>query len=146
MIRSAAISDIDAVQKCAVDAYAQYEQRIGKKPAPMVAGFLAIQTAGNLYVFEAENEVVGFIAFYPVEEVMHLENVAVLPGEHGKGYGSLLVEFAETTARDQGFETIELYTNEKMTENFSFYESRGYKETGRGQEDGFNRVFYRKTL
>ncbi len=146
MIRPAAISDIDAVQKCAVDAYTPYEQRIGKKPAPMVADFLAIQTAGNLYVFEVENEVVGFVAFYPIEDVMHLENVAVSPREHGKGYGSLLVEFAESAARERDFASMELYTNEKMTENFRFYESKGYKETGRWQEDGFSRVFYRKML
>ena len=146
MFRSAAISDIEAVKKCAVEAYTRYEQRIGKKPAPMVADFLAIQSAGNLYILEVENEVVGFIAFYPIQDVMHLENVAVSSSEHGKGYGSLLVEFAESTARDRGFNAIELYTNEKMTENFSFYESRGYEETGRWQEDGFSRVFYRKLL
>ncbi len=146
MIRPAAISDVDAVQKCAVDAYSRYEQRLGKKPAPMVADFLAIQTAGNLYVLEIDKKVEGFIVFYPIDDVMHLENIAVLPREHGKGDGSLLVEFAESAARGRGFETIELYTHEKMTENFSFYESRGYTETGRRHEDGFSRVFYSKIL
>ena len=146
MIRRAAISDVDSVQQCAVDAYTRYEQRIGKKPAPMLADFLAIQTAGNLYVLEADSEVVGFVVFYPVGDVMSLENVAVSPSEHGKGCGSLLVAFAESAARERGFETIELYTNEKMTENFSFYESKGYRETGRWQEDGFSRIFYRKML
>ena len=135
MIRPAAISDIDAVQKCAVDAYTRYEERIGKKPAPMVADFLAIQMAGNLYVLEVEKKVVGFIAFYPINDVMHLENVAVSPSEHGKGYGSLLVEFAESAARGRGFEIMELYTNEKMTENFSFYEYKrlsGNRSSARG--------------
>ncbi len=146
MIRLAEVSDIDAVQKCAVDAYSPYEQRIGKKPAPMVADFFAIQTAGNLYVLEADKRIMGFIVFYPVDGVMHLENIAVSPKEHGKGYGSLLVEFAESAARDQGFKTIALYTNEKMRENFRFYEAKGYKEVGRWQEDGFSRVFYHKML
>jgi hypothetical protein len=33
-----------------------------------------------------------------------------------------------------------------MTENLTFYPALGYDETGRGVQDGFARVFYRKAL
>ena len=55
-----------------------------------------------------------------------------------------LVRFVEDAAKQSGFNAIKLYTNEKMTENFGFYHHLGYQEIGRWEEDGFNRVFYRK--
>jgi hypothetical protein len=41
---------------------------------------------------------------------------------------------------------IRLYTNEAMTENLAYYPRRGYTETHRAAEDGFNRVFFRKPV
>jgi hypothetical protein len=39
--------------------------------------------------------------------------------------------FAESEALRQGFSSLRLYTNEKMTENIAFYGRVGYRETGR---------------
>jgi hypothetical protein len=33
-----------------------------------------------------------------------------------------------------------------MTENLSLYAALGYEETGRATEDGFDRVYFRKSL
>ncbi len=33
-----------------------------------------------------------------------------------------------------------------MTENLAYYLRRGYTETHRSDQDGFHRVFFRKTL
>ena len=41
---------------------------------------------------------------------------------------------------------IELYTNAAMRENVDYYPHLGYEETGRHEEDGFQRVFFRKAL
>ncbi len=46
----------------------------------------------------------------------------------------------------QGFSAVELYTNEKMTKNLQPYPYLGYREIGRWEEDGFNRVFFKKEL
>ena len=146
MIRAATTVDLPMVRACAVDAYGKYVERIGKKPAPMVADFDEIQSRGDLFVAEAVGAVVGFVVFYPKDGAMHLENVTVARNVHGTGVGSRLIAFAEACARERGFDKIELYTNEKMFENFSYYESKGYAEIGRCEEDGFNRVFYRKVL
>ena len=112
----------------------------------MVADFDEIQSRGDLFVADSDGAIIGFVVFYPKDGAMHLENVAVAPGVHRTGVGSRLIAFAETSARERGFDKIELYTNEKMFENFSYYESKGYDEIGRGEDDGFNRVFYRKAL
>lgn len=146
MIRSATNSDVPAVAQCAIEAYAGYVERIGRKPAPMVADFASIQAEGNLYVLEADQTIAGFIVFFAVAGAMHIENVAVPPIWHGKGYGSRLIAFAEAAARRKGLKTVELYTNEKMVENFGFYEARNYVEVDRRRQDGFNRVYFRKRL
>lgn len=145
-IRLANERDIPFVRDCASAAYGMYVERMGRKPAPMVADFTGILAARNLHVLETEHGLAGFIVFYPRDDHVHIENVAVDPAFQGKGYGARLIEFAEGKAREQGFSRAELYTNEKMTENIAYYPKLGYAEIGRWEEDGFNRVFYRKEL
>lgn len=137
---------LDAIRACAEAAYEKYVARIGKTPAPMVADFAGQIDAGQVHVLIEDAAVLGFVVFYPRDDHIHLENVAVDPDHHGRGCGRMLIAFVEQQARRQGFEAIELYTNEKMTENLTFYPRLGYREIGRWEEDGFNRVFYRKAL
>ena len=63
----------------------------------------------------AENEVVGILVLLPDDGAMLLDNVAVHPDRHGRGYGRALIAFAERVARERGFKAIRLYTNEAMT-------------------------------
>jgi ribosomal protein S18 acetylase RimI-like enzyme len=77
---------------------------------------------------------------------LFVENVAVRPDHQGRGFGRRLMAFAEDMARERGQPAVELYTNVKMTENFPFYEGLGFVETERRHENGFDRVYLRKTL
>jgi ribosomal protein S18 acetylase RimI-like enzyme len=117
---------------------------MGKKPAPMVEDFALQIEAETIYVNCNEQEVHGFVVFYPRGDHVHLENLAVCPEVQKQGIGARLVHFVEDAAKHSGCNIIELYTNENMTENFAFYRRLGYQEIGRWEEDGFNRVFYRK--
>ncbi|WP_210268083.1 GNAT family N-acetyltransferase [Brucella intermedia] len=113
----------------------------------MVADFSAQIEAGQAYVAEdADNQLQGFIVFYPEGQHMLLENVAVLPSAAGRGIGKALIRFCEEEARRRGFNAVHLYTNEKMAENLSIYPRLGYAEVARRAEDGFNRVFFEKPL
>ncbi|MDH3667780.1 MAG: GNAT family N-acetyltransferase [Paracoccaceae bacterium] len=143
-IRPAQPADVAAVQRIARAAYAPYVSRIGREPAPMVANFAAAQTAGQLWV--AGDPATGFVVAYPRGDHWHLENVAVDPAMQGTGMGRALIEAVERMARAAGAEAVELYTNAKMTENQGLYPALGYSETGRGREDGFDRIFYCKDL
>ena len=146
-IRLATLSDVPAIEDCATKAYAKYVERIGWKPAPMIADFRKRAMDRTVHVAAADDEsVLGFIVFFPSRDVMHLENVAVADGQQGKGIGSNLIAFCEEAARTRGFQAVELYTNEKMTENLTLYPWMGYRETDRRREEGFNRVFFRKEL
>ncbi len=146
MIRPATCDDLTAVRECAETAYASYIPRIGKKPAPMIADFAAQIADGLVHVYDMGGTPAGFIVFYPREDHLHIENVAVHPDRQGHGIGRALINFAEQHARNEGYRTMELYTNAKMTENLTYYPSLGYVEIGRWSEDGFDRVFFRKKI
>ncbi|KAG1647373.1 hypothetical protein GQR58_030647 [Nymphon striatum] len=53
---------------------------------------------------------------------------------------------AEDIARAAGFREIRLYTNEAMTANTTYYEHRGYVETHRSTEAGYNRINYTREV
>jgi ribosomal protein S18 acetylase RimI-like enzyme len=119
---------------------------MGRKPAPMVADFAAQIADGEVYIATDDHGVFqGFIVFYAEDGHILLENVAVLPRAAGRGVGKALIGFCEDAARQRGL-NVHLYTNEKMTENLSIYPKLGYVEVARRTEDGFNRVYFVKTL
>lgn len=147
VIRQASAKDEPDVRDCAERAYARYVPLIGRKPAPMVADFGAQIAAGDVYVsIDTDGGLQGFIVFYPKEEYILLESVAVIPSAAGQGIGKAMIGFCEDEARRHGFRAVHLYTHEKMAENLSIYPRLGYIEVARRSEDGFNRVFFEKPL
>lgn len=146
MIRQANPGDEANIRDCAEQAYRRYVPVIGRKPAPMVADFAAQIDAGHVHVAADGDVFQGFIVFFPKGDHMLLENVAVLPSAAGRGIGRSLIGFCEEEARRGGFPVVRLYTNEKMVENLSLYPRLGYAEVARRAEDGFNRVYFEKTI
>ncbi|MHC6226226.1 GNAT family N-acetyltransferase [Pseudomonas sp. X10] len=147
MIRLAEASDEPHIRDCAEQAYARYVPMIGRKPAPMIADFIAQIAAGLVYVATDDQAgFQGFIVFYAKEGYFLLENVAVLPNAAGLGVGKALISFCENTARQHGVSAVHLYTNEKMTDNLSIYPRLGYVKIAERTEDGFKRVYFEKNL
>jgi len=147
MIRPANPSDEPAIRQCAEQAYAPYVAVIGRKPAPMLADYAAQIAAGIVHVaVEDHSAVLGFVVCYAEQRHMLLENVAVLPSAAGQGVGKSLIDFCENAARQRGLESVQLYTNERMTDNLSIYPRLGYVEVGRRIEQGFKRVYFEKRL
>jgi ribosomal protein S18 acetylase RimI-like enzyme len=75
-----------------------------------------------------------------------IHNVAVHPTRKGSGIGRALLEFAESEARRAGFDSIYLFTHEKMTENQELYARIGYVEYDRRQVEDLHIVLMRKQL
>ena len=146
-IRPAVAADAEPATACVRAAYAPYVERIGREPAPMAADQAALIARGRVWVADEPGAgVVGVLVLVPRREALLLESVAVLPAFQGRGIGRLLIAFAEEHARRLDLSAVELYTNERMTENLRLYPALGYEETGRATQAGFARVFFQKRI
>ncbi len=147
-IRPAIIDDCPAIVACVRQAYAKYIVRIGAKPAPMLSHYPELIARGVIHVLEdlESGELRGLIVLWPADDAMFVDNVAVDPRYQNRGFGRQLMAFAEKYALSAGLTRVRLYTNETMTEDLAFYRRLGFEETERRMEEGYKRVFLRKTL
>jgi ribosomal protein S18 acetylase RimI-like enzyme len=145
-IRRASAGDAVAAAELTSAAYRPYIERIGREPAPMGADFGALIAAGDVWLATDQNRVVGVLVLRHLGSTLLLENVAVDPAHQGRGIGRALIDHAEQVARGAGLGAVDLYTNAHMTENLRLYPSLGYDLIERRREDGFDRVFFRKSL
>jgi GNAT superfamily N-acetyltransferase len=127
-VRLATPSDLPQVENIVRTAYRGYIPRIGREPGPMLDDYASLIDQGQVHVLE-DIDVVGVLVLVPEPNTMLLDNIAIAPSAQGRGFGRLLLEFAEQEARRQGFGAIRLYTNALMTENLTLYLRHGYVET-----------------
>jgi ribosomal protein S18 acetylase RimI-like enzyme len=145
IVRRANEGDVDAISICVQAAFVQYIEWMGRPPAPMLLDFPVIVAAGQVWVAD-NGQVAGVLVQYETEEGFYIDTVAVTPALKGTGVGRVLLVFAEGEAQRRGYQSIYLCTNEKMTENQAFYPKIGYVEYERKNDQGYDRVFYRKQL
>lgn len=145
-IRPARPADIARVAAIAEAAYSPYLARMDRRPAPMDEDYARRIAEGQAWVLEQDGEILGLLVLEDHPDYLLLDNIAVDPARHGQGIGRRLLDFTEQEARCRGHGAVELYTNEVMLENIALYERRGYVETGRKQDRGYDRVFFRKAL
>ena len=145
-IRQAVGVDESDVRACVDAAYAPYVERMGKPPAPMLDDYTNLINSGVVYVATLDDQLVGLIVLWPKEDHLYVDNVAVLPEAQGTGVGAALLGFADAQAQRAGLNEIRLYTNEKMTENIEYYPKKGYRETHRASDTGYQRIYYSRIL
>jgi len=146
LIRLAHTKDAAAVAALVDAAYAMYIPRLGRKPLPMLDDYTVLISQGIVYVLEDNGAIAGLLVLVPEDDAMLLRNIAVKPDAQGRGFGRALLNFAQATARSDGYDAIRLYTNVVMTENQALYKHCGYAEIGRVEEHGSRRVYMAKQL
>jgi ribosomal protein S18 acetylase RimI-like enzyme len=146
VLRPATGEDAAALTRLVDAAYGHYVERIGRRPGPMTADYTQVISDSAVTVAVLDESVVGLVVLAVTSEGFLVENVAVYPSQQGRGLGRTLLEFAEGEARRAGFDSIYLYTHEKMTENLALYRRLRYIEYDRRSEAGISRVFLRKQL
>ena len=144
--RPAVVADVPALAEVARQAYSLYVERMGQEPAPMTADYDEVVARGEVWVAEEGRRILGMLVLSAERDHLLVENVAVVPEAQGKGVGHALMRLAEDRAAASGLAELRLYTNAAMTENLAYYPRRGYVETHRGEEGGFQRVFFRKRI
>ncbi|MDQ3984898.1 MAG: GNAT family N-acetyltransferase [Actinomycetota bacterium] len=145
-LRSAQEPDASKVATLVDAAYSHYAERIGILPRPMTDDYVEVIANQQVTVAESHGSIVGVIVLNADEEGFLIDNVAVDPSHRGQGLGKALLEFAEAEARRAGFNSIYLYTHEKMTENLALYSRIGYVEYDRRSKGEFSLVYMRKHL
>jgi ribosomal protein S18 acetylase RimI-like enzyme len=146
MIRPARSEERDIVRDIVLAAYQHYIPRIGKPPGPMLDDYAQRIADGQAWVLEDAGRIVGILVLEQTQAGFLLDNIAVLPECQGKGFGRVLIEFAEAEGRRRGFRNIQLYTHALMTENIALYRRVGFVETHRVSEKGYDRVYMTKQL
>jgi N-acetylglutamate synthase-like GNAT family acetyltransferase len=144
--RAAAPGDAPGAAACARAAYEHYIARNGLVPMPMRQDYEAVIRDYQVTVVEHAGDIVAVLALTASAEGFLLDNIAVTPAHQGRGLGRVLLEYAESEARRQGFDSIYLYAQEIMTENLALYRRIGYVEYARRVESGLPRVYLRKPL
>jgi ribosomal protein S18 acetylase RimI-like enzyme len=145
-IRAATTGDREAIEGIVAAAYGPYVPLIGMRPRPMDADYGEVVARGDAWVAVGEDAVVGVLVLVAEPETMLIENVAVDPARQGEGIGRALLDHAEEEARARGLGAVRLYTHVEMVGNINLYRQIGYRETRRGGESGFARVFMEKNL
>ena len=146
MIRPARPDEADAVRDVVLAAYQRYVAVIGTEPAPMLDDYAVRIAADQVWVLQDADTIAGVLVLENAPDHFLLDNIAIHPDQQGRGFGRMLLDFAETEATRHGHHSITLYTNALMTENIAIYTARGYVEQDRRAEKGFNRVYMEKRL
>jgi len=145
-VRPARPSDLSAVVRTVEAAYKKYLPQMDVPPGPMLDDYARRIANDEAFVAAGDEGFGGVLILIEKSDHLLLDNVAVDPGMQGTGIGRRLVLFAEAEARRRGYSEIRLYTHEVMSANVAYYESLGWHETHRGEQDGYARIFMRKHL
>jgi N-acetylglutamate synthase-like GNAT family acetyltransferase len=144
--RRATSADRAVITELVRAAYQKYVPRMGREPAPMSADYASLAQTVRVWLLESSEGLVGVLVTETMPDHVLVENIAVLPSAQGRGIASQLLARAELDAREAGVSEIRLYTNAVMTENLAFYPRRGFTQTHRATQYGFDRVFFSKRL
>ena len=127
-------------------AFARYVDRMEGPPAPLLADYTRLCERGGVVALRNGRRIVGVLVSDIVGGTLQIETLAIHPRFEGRGYGTTMLEWAIDDALCRGASAVTLYTNAVMHEAQMFWASAGFMETGRRIEDGYDRVYYRRSL
>ena len=145
-IRPASVSDAGAVWAVVDSAFACYAARMEGPPAPLLADYAKLCARGEVRVLRIGRRIVGVLHGDVVGDTLQIETLAVHPDVAGRGFGRALLEWAIDLALLEDARAVTLYTNTVMHEARRFWAAMGFRETGRGRADGYDRIYYRRSL
>ena len=145
-LRTATAADVPRLSDLVAAAYAHYVERLGRPPRPMTDDYAEVVRSHRVTVAERDGEILGLVVLGVSDEGFFVDNVAVDPSRQGSGVGKALLEHAEIAAREAGFDSIYLFTHERMVENLALYSRIGYVEYDRRVHGDACLVYLRKQL
>jgi GNAT superfamily N-acetyltransferase len=138
--------DAAAIQKLTRQAYAKWVPVIGREPKPMTADYAEAVRKHRFDLLYVNGELAALIETIRCSDHLLIENVAVSPSFQGKGYGRMLLAYAEKLAASSNFEEIKLYTNKLFCETLQLYLRLGYRVDREEEVTGGTAVHMSKPL
>lgn len=147
MIRTADFSDLKKIKQL-TETCATALQKKGiyqwNEHYPPLEKLRADVEEKELFVLEENTNLLGIIVLTPKmddeyipikwlspnKNNLYVHRLATHPSVWGKGYGQLLMDFAENFAKESGYQSIRLDTFSQNKRNQHFYEQRGYERLG----------------
>ncbi|MER9953484.1 GNAT family N-acetyltransferase [Mesorhizobium australicum] len=124
--RPAATADAATIRNIVRAAYAKWVPVIGREPLPMRADYDKAVAEHPFELAVEDGRLVGMIETTLADDHLWIENVCVAPEAQGRGIGRLVLERAETKAREAGRPELRLLTNGAFEANVSLYKRHGY--------------------
>jgi len=144
-IRHARPDDAPLLSAIASAAYAVYLPLMDKEPAPMLADYARHISQDMVFVLVEDDALCGFAVITRAQNRYWLDNIAVMPGQQGRGYGAQLIRACEQFLAPLT-DSYHLYTNICMADNIAWYRRIGFVQTDRRKIDGYDRLYFEKDL
>jgi ribosomal protein S18 acetylase RimI-like enzyme len=130
-IRNASPSDLAVVGQISADAYiSAYLPVLGYIPKPAEEDYGPRIARKEVWLLECSDRAVGVAVLEEHPNHLLVYSIAVNPTEQRQGYGRALLAFADQQAVATGVPEIRLYTNTRMKQNITLYQSHGYVAVG----------------
>jgi ribosomal protein S18 acetylase RimI-like enzyme len=131
-LRPARLAEAELVREISAEAFVPaYQPVIGTAPRPALEDYRPRIERGEVWILQTETDLIGVLVLERRSDALFVYSIAVRPSQQRRGYGRLLLGFAEQQARLLGLREVQLYTNDQMTQNLRLYRSCGYVEAGR---------------
>lgn len=139
-------SDYKTIVEIITKSFEKYIKILKKKPSSLTTDYLPLIKNNQMYVLVNADTVIGTVVLKMENRDMWISNMAVASCFQKRGMGGKLLLFAEEMAKKQNLKNVCLYTNSRITELLEYYKKQGFTEINRKNEDGFDRVYFSKTL
>ncbi len=146
MIRHARLGDLQQLRYLAQTAFAPYATGVRGKREPLRADLRELVEEEAVSVFILENAVRGFICYHIDGPDLHIEALAVSARQRRRGVGRQLLDQADREGLAKKCRRAIFHTNAAMFENLAYFRAKGFEETDRRNENGFDRIYMERYL
>lgn len=89
-----------------------------------------LENGYDYYLIQEQDADAGYFALVPepASASLLLSKIYVLPSWRGRGFGRLIVTFAEKRCAECGFKTMWLTVNKRNAASITFYQGMGFKK------------------
>ncbi len=150
-IRSPTPLELPECETVLLAAFAPFALRLGRELSDDAFSGLQSEDPERYMLVAVDNTVIRGVAICTARKnTWTIDQVAVAPGNQGKGIGSALIQRIERDAISEGAGELELDTAEIMTDLLRLYGRLGFTTIRKGPpkhgRDRFTRVFMQKPI